>query len=122
MKEFKYFSRAGFQPPARSTAGREFPSQLPDPTTVLRSAAALLKQFADSAPSLSAPRIRNRGLAETPSGFTFTSLLPSFAFNFSNNFIPKRWNYRRKYISYEFFLPFRNLFIRNLYLLENEDW
>ena len=116
MKEFKYFSRAGFQPPARSTAGREFPSQLPDPTTVLRSAAALLKQFADSA------RIRNRGLAETPSGFTFTSLLPSFAFNFSNNFIPKRWNYRRKYISHEFFLPFRNLFIRNLYLLEIENW
>lgn len=97
MKEFKYFSRAGFQPPARSTAEREFPSQLPDPTTVLRSAAALLKQFADSAPSLFAPRIRNRGLAETPSGFTFPRsspsvpyFVPSFAFNFSNNFIPKR--------------------------------
>lgn len=66
MKEFKYFSRAGCPPPARSTAGREFPSQLPDPTTVLRSAAALLKQFADSTPSLFAPRIRNRDLAETP--------------------------------------------------------
>lgn len=65
MKEFKYFSGAGSPAPERSTAGREFPSQLPNPTTVLRSAAALLKQFADSAPSLFAPQIRNRGLTET---------------------------------------------------------
>lgn len=100
MKEFKYFSRARLPTPcARSTAGREFPSQLPDPTTVLRSVAALLKQFADSARSPLAPTIFvNRGLTETPVLIGFVSpsrpddwlLLGETQKNFLNNFISKR--------------------------------
>lgn len=50
MKEFEYFPRAP-PPPAH-----ELPSQLPDSTTVLRSAAALLKQFARSHPPTPPPR------------------------------------------------------------------
>ena len=86
-------------------AGREFPSQLPDPTTVLRSVAALLKQFADSAPSLLAPTVFvNRGLTVTPAlgGFVSPSrpddwLLPrDTQKNFLNNFISKSKNFTSK--------------------------